>query len=146
MLAIALAATGCFAKGDPFSPYDPIFEGEGRLYVYRPAAFANSGGEMNFVLNGKALATLRNDGYVSVSLKPDEYALTAEWPTNIQNLESVTERFRQRAGRAIFCRYKTSTNVVTISWRLDCGESEETHAAIRGCKKEPFEPGMGWSP
>jgi Protein of unknown function (DUF2846) len=146
VLSLVWALAGCFAKGTPFTQHDPIFEGEGRLYVYRPVAFTNSGGAIDFVLNGKALSRIRNDGYVSLSLPPGSHTLVAEFPMNMANLQPVGRSFRIRAGRAMYCGYSSSTNGIQIMWRLDCSDDQEAHSELRGCKREPFAKDMGWLP
>lgn len=136
--ALALVASGCYATGPLFAGYDPIAAGEGRLYVYRPGGSAGQGSSVDLSLNGRALATLRNDGFVSVPLQPGDYVLTAYMGGLTPQ---VGQRFRIAPGRATFCGYKSSTNLVLITFEIACGDDAEAHHALRQCKREPIEPG-----
>jgi hypothetical protein len=134
LVALALVASGCYATGPLFAGYDPISEGEGRL----PTGSAGQGSPVDVSLNGRALASLRNDGFVSVPLQPGDYELTAYMGGLTPQ---VGQRFRIAPGRATFCGYKSSTNVILIMFEIACSDDAEAHAALGQCKREPIEPG-----
>jgi hypothetical protein len=139
-VALLLLATGCFAKGPRFAGYDPIVEGEGRLYVYRPAGSIGQGSPINLDLNGTRLAELRNDGYVSVALPPGSYQLIAGFGGLTPD---VRYAFRIAPNRATFCGFGARFGVVYSTISLACSDDADAHYQLGQCKLEPLEP--AWS-
>lgn len=129
-LAALLAACTKVPEAPRFAGVDPIPESKGRVYVYRQSGTAMPG-YIDFVLDGRPLATLGYDEYVSVLLSPGSHMVVGDPSVNLSGLATgEAQTFRVRAGEPVFCGYSAEmTSLYSSSWRIDCSDDAEAHEA-----------------
>jgi len=71
----ALILSGCAASGQNFSGLEPISDTEGKVYLYRPYNFFQGGTWPTVFINGEKRFTLKNQGYLVLSLPAGQYDL-----------------------------------------------------------------------
>jgi hypothetical protein len=133
MLA-ALIGTACAApEVTPFASDAPIPPGQARLYVYRPETPV-SPAQPNLVwLDGRELAALAPNAYVTLALSPGTHRLDASLhPPDIANAT------RGRAvdlhpDRATYCRLFGVPSIYGTRWDVRCSDDAEEHADLRSC-------------
>lgn len=147
LVALALVTSGCHATGPRFAGYDPISEGEGRLYVYRSAESSRDLDEVAFAIDDARLVNLDIGGYATARLRPGIYRMSAWFDGWGLDLEPAIDRdFRVARGRAVFCRFSSSRGLVIGERALECSDDAEAHAELRACRLQPLDADAPWDP
>ena len=77
-LGIYLLLSGCATLGPVYQKVDPIPEGTGIVYIYRPSAFGGSGVSYDVKVGETVITTLYNGGYHPYVSKPGEIEFWAK--------------------------------------------------------------------
>lgn len=114
-LVAMLAVAGCAAVGPVFSPASNIATGNGVIYVYRPQAHAMSVMTAVFEVNGRAFASVENNGFSALSLPAGNYTVVQRWKAGLvgnSNLEGrpVSISVSVAPGKSTYVRLLTQAN------------------------------------
>ena len=82
VITVAALLSGCAASGPTFVA-SPSSSNQSIIYLFRPAKFANGGSSPDVVLDGKKVGSLKNGGYIPLSVSPGPHTL--EIPFNAWN-------------------------------------------------------------
>lgn len=101
LFVVLLLLSGCAAPGTKFTQPENPTENEALVYVYRPAS--PSPRQPSVSVNGKRLASLKNQSYIAIHLPAGKYQFTANWAWNaLSRIPKTKASFD--AGRRYFVR------------------------------------------
>lgn len=115
-----LALVGCAAVGPGFAPATNVATGNGVLYVYRPQAHAMSVMTAVFEVNGRAFASIENNGFSALSVPAGNYTVVHRWKAGLvgnSNLEGrpVSINVSVAPGKSTYVRLLTQANTVAAT-------------------------------
>jgi hypothetical protein len=138
-LACAALALGC-ARGPAFADYEPIPAELGRVYVYRPTGSSDWLADADFEIDGEPVVDLAAGGYATVLVKPGRHEVRAYFDQVGPDFNPpVSDRVRVEAGRAMFCRFSSGHDVITIHWQIECTDDADAHVELRACKRQDLD-------
>ena len=137
---LALALLGLCCASGPESPAvsaeQTAPEGPVRLTVYRPEkGMVTPRNPLPTQLDGKPLAALQHDEFVSVQLAPGEHRLT---------IPGRSTGFLLAPGETLYCRISGVPDRVVLVWELRCSADPDQHTDVQSCGKGTLDPDADW--
>jgi hypothetical protein len=137
-LALALLGFACALEPESAdeTPDQPVPEGPARLTVYRPEkGMLTPHKPLPTQLDGKLLAGLQRDQYVSVALPPGEHRLTIPGRSTGLLLEP---------GETLYCRISGVPDRAVLVWDLRCSADPDENSDVDTCGKGALDPDGNW--
>ena len=135
---LALLCFACALEPEaPAEPPDqPAAEGPARLTVYRPEkGMLTPHKPLPAQLDGKPLAGIQRNEFVSVQLEPGEHRLTIPGRSTGLLLEP---------GETLYCRISGVPDRVVLVWDLRCSADPDENTDVESCGKGALDPDGNW--
>jgi hypothetical protein len=144
--AAVLLAMACATE--PVTPFTeaPIAAGQARLYVYRPESPVTPTGSNRLWLDGRDLAAVDSDGYVTVTLPPGSHRLDPSLqPPDIANA-TRPRMVELHPDGATYCRLFGIPSIYGTRWDVRCSDDPNDHPELRACHLRAPDPEGDWQP
>lgn len=130
-----LVISGCVATGPAYRVAPEPTGADALIYIYRPNSFAMSAGDAYFYVDDVNIANLTNGGYTWFYAPAGEHTLKQKWFGLFS--QKLFMRTAWLPAHKYFYRFETSTNIVTIQWRLSETPADRALMEITCCKLQP---------
>jgi hypothetical protein len=119
--ATLAALTGCSATGPAFKELTGVPNTKATLYVYRPAAFTNSGNAPNLFVNDVDHGPLWNAGYIALSAPAGKVSVVLKGEKWKWGLPPIGTSVQFEAGKTYYFRMGNYIELADYSGNTDKG-------------------------